>query len=131
MRYGDRLSVKWDVDPVATELKVVKFVLQPLVENALIHGIDRRRKKGFILIRIRIRDGLLELSVTDNGAGIGEAELSQIQDSLVTVQSDSHIGLRNIRQRLRLIYGEEATMTLRSRKGYWTQVRLDIPLKCD
>jgi len=126
MRYGDRLLVKWKVDEAAAELPITKFVLQPLVENSLLHGIDKRKKRGIILIRVRIAANKLLMSVTDNGMGIERSELLKVNRSIMSKGAKEHIGLQNIRQRLHLIYGERMAMELRSAYTYWTQVYIEI-----
>ncbi|RAV22909.1 cache domain-containing sensor histidine kinase [Paenibacillus contaminans] len=122
IRYGERLRVKWDIDPAARRKRIAKFVLQPIVENALLHGIDPKRKAGIVSIRIAAEGGSLMLEVTDNGAGIDSRTLERLNDA--NPASDDHVGLANIRRRLVLLYGEHVALTVSSKPGYWTKVTI-------
>ncbi|MBP1990659.1 sensor histidine kinase [Paenibacillus eucommiae] len=129
IRYGDKLKVKWAISPSAAKQQVIKFILQPLVENALIHGIDLKKGKGVIFISIQMVQQRLIVSVIDNGAGIEAAKLSAIHASLHVKAGDAHIGLRNISQRLHLIYGEKAVMQLHSKVLHWTKATIEIGME--
>ena len=93
IRFGDRLSIGLDVDPELLETTVPLFILQPLVENAIRHGIERRAGAGRIDIRARAAGGSVEISVADDGAGLSRNGVRE------------GIGLSNIRQRLEQLYG--------------------------
>jgi sensor histidine kinase YesM len=131
MRYGDKLRVKWDVPKETGHVGIMKFILQPIVENALIHGIDAGNKQGVLMIQSRFHLDKLVLTVTDNGIGMDPERIREIMDDSAPRGRDKHVGLRNIRQRLFLIYGDNARMVIRSKKNHWTQVRIEMPIEFD
>jgi two-component system, LytTR family, sensor kinase len=106
VRFGDRLQVVVDVDHATHEALVPTLILQPLVENAIEHGIATRRRGGRLEIRAAARAGNLELSVADDGAGLTDAQ--QHADT-------ARVGLRNTRARLAHLYGERGRLDLRNR----------------
>jgi signal transduction histidine kinase len=114
MRLGDRLTVDWDIDSTALQARVPSLVLQPLVENAIQHGIAPTTAPGTLRISAR-RDGdFLRLEVRDNGPG------------LARTQSTPGIGLANTRARLQRLYGERQRFELEAGEGL--TVRLQVPL---
>ena len=122
VRFGDRLTVSVDADPALRDALVPRFLLQPLVENALQHGIGRRAGPGRVSIRARERTNgagrALELNVTDDGPGLDNGRLRE------------GVGLGNTRRRLAVLYGEAAGLEL-VRDGDQTGLtaRVTLPLK--
>ncbi|WP_270169144.1 cache domain-containing sensor histidine kinase [Paenibacillus sp. SYP-B4298] len=133
-RYRDKFSVVWDVYETVLHYHVTKLLLQPLVENALYHGIKNKKGTGIIRIKIRERGGQLVLSVTDNGTGMAPNRLNQIKSKLrCSLDSSddsqtSHIGLSNTYKRLHLQFGASASLVIRSKPGWGTQVEIVVPL---
>ncbi|GIW40039.1 MAG: hypothetical protein KatS3mg076_0616 [Candidatus Binatia bacterium] len=117
-RFGDELRVQWHVDPGAGETSVPAFVLQPLVENAVRHGVSGKLGGGVVRVEALLRNGDLELRVSDTGAGI--ADSSSV--------FESGVALRNIRERLVNLYGPAYAPEVRSRPGEGTSVRIRIPV---
>jgi signal transduction histidine kinase len=115
VRFGDRLSIAVDVDPVLLDVTVPLFILQPLVENAVRHGIDRRAGAGRIDIRARAMDGYIEIGVADDGAGLSQDGIRE------------GIGLSNIRQRLEQLYGSRGSIALEGNPESGTKVTVRIP----
>jgi len=112
-RFGDRLAVEWAVTPEALPCRLPPLVLQPLVENALRHGLGARLEGGRLRISAARHNGRLELAVSDDGAGLPPRVLEGT-------------GLGNLRRRLSTLYGEAARLSLESsRPG--TTVRLELP----
>ncbi|MBW7453556.1 sensor histidine kinase [Paenibacillus sepulcri] len=128
LRYEDRLKVEIDISGEWMNARIQKLVLQPLVENSIEHGINRKR--GAELIRItasRSEHGVL-LQVWDDGAGIDPDTLASIRASLEDPQSNKdHIGLLNVHRRLRLHFGEPYGLTIDSEPGVYTSVFVLIP----
>lgn len=126
-RYGDTFRAEWKYEEAVLEANVVKFILQPLVENAVNHGIRAREDGygGIIRIRIRQKGDVLVIRVVDNGVGIGKEKLENLRRDLQegAVGLD-HIGIFNTNKRLQLAYGEDAGIWIGSRKGLGTMVRL-------
>lgn len=118
IRMGDRLSFDIDVSDEAARVELAPLLLQPLVENAVMHGIDPSEVGGRVEIRATMdADGSLGIEVRDNGVGI--------QDNAPA--SGSGVGLANIRDRLRSLYGADARLVLASNDGQGTIARLTIP----
>jgi two-component sensor histidine kinase len=115
IRFGDRLSIGVDVDPALLEATVPLFLLQPLVENAIRHGIDRRAGAGRIEIRARSVDDSIEIRVADDGAGLTQNGFRE------------GIGLSNIRLRLEQLYGARGSMSLNGNPDSGTEVAVKIP----
>ncbi|MBO9605059.1 MAG: sensor histidine kinase [Paenibacillaceae bacterium] len=131
IRYGNRLSVKWSIDAEAENERMVRFVLQPLVENALIHGIDKSERNGMLFIGVSVREGVIRLCVADNGCGLAADRLAAVRESLADKKADDHIGLRNIAQRLSLYHGDKGRMTVASKQHHWTKVEIEVPIAHD
>jgi len=104
VRFADRLTVEWAVEPGLEACLVPAFALQPLVENALRHGLADRRAPGTVRISARARDGMLELTVRDDGP-----------DGPATAHGGAGIALKNLRARLARLHGSAATLELRPR----------------
>lgn len=118
-RYGDRLRVAWDVEPGADQARIPGLLLQPLVENAVAHGIAPLARGGTVTIRAGRLDRRLLVEVEDDGTGAGRAGEDLIQDD--------H-GLGNVRRRLAALYGEEATLQiLPGTTGRGTRARIAMP----
>ncbi|OFW16126.1 MAG: hypothetical protein A3F70_02855 [Acidobacteria bacterium RIFCSPLOWO2_12_FULL_67_14] len=119
VRFGSNLGVRKEISPDTTELIVPSMILQPLVENSIKHGLARKIGPGSIVIRSWREPGLVVLEVEDDGMGF-------LTDRLDEPMSTG-IGLANVRERLRVIYGATSQLTLTSEPGAGTRVRLEIP----
>jgi LytS/YehU family sensor histidine kinase len=118
-RFGGRLRVAWEVDPAARDARVPGLLLQPLVENAVAHGIAPLARGGTVTIRAGREDGRLAVEVEDDGAGVGTADLDLVRDD--------H-GLGNVRRRLDALFGSQATLRiLPGPEGRGTRARIAMP----
>ncbi|WP_232510314.1 cache domain-containing sensor histidine kinase [Paenibacillus crassostreae] len=146
VRYSSKLAYSIDADPQLQELFVLKLLLQPIVENAIYHGIKERRGPGHITIEVAERTGNLYLIVKDNGAGIPPERLSMIRRKLESVggESDASItehhllggegsgyGILNVQARIRLTYGQEYGLQVDSELGVGTTVTVRHPIVRD
>ena len=133
IRYRDILDFAIDVEPEALDATMLKLTLQPLVENALYHGIKNKRSGGVITVRgRRWDDNRLLVEVSDNGIGMTAEKVAQLRTALASegfAGSDSGFGLCNVNQRVKLYYGKQYGLTLESEYGQGTRVLLDIPLQ--
>lgn len=118
-RFKDRLRVTYDVDASTHDALVPNLVLQPLVENAIKHGVGRTTRGVSIEIRCRCVDDAIELAVLDDGVGIGASPRG----------SGNGIGLRNVRQRLERMYDHGASLELVPGEGAGTVARVRIPFE--
>lgn len=133
VRYRNKFTVQFDTDPAALELSAVKLTVQPLLENAIYHGMELMDGEGEITVRTRVKDGRLWIAVEDNGDGI-EPELCarllsrEAGDSAPKVSfRGSGIGLRNVDERIRLAFGQEFGLAIHSRLGWGTIVEACLP----
>lgn len=116
IRYGDKFDYSLDFPDEIMERKVPKFVLQPLVENAIVHGIEPKNGPGRINMTGKIEDGFINIKIEDNGVGMDTNALR-----------DDSIGIQNVRQRIRLKYGEPYGLYFESEPGMGTRVTVLLP----
>jgi len=116
VRLSDRLQVEWSIDDRARSALVPDLVMQPLVENAIRHGVARRAEAGRLAISARVVAGALEISVGDDGAWIEPSEREGV-------------GLSNTRERLRTLYGDAASVTISAPPEGGTEVLLKLPYR--
>lgn len=128
-RFGSEFEYELDVEEAALMVQVPKLIIQPIVENACIHGLEKSEKQGKIYVRIKKDKQKLCCIIQDNGVGIKEEKLKLILDNLNSEESKSGkmIGIRNIYQRLRLYYGTNFDFSIDSIEGKGTTVKLLIP----
>jgi two-component system, LytTR family, sensor kinase len=120
IRFGrDKLQIFKEVDEETLEEFIPSMVLQPIVENAIKHGLAPRLEGGQIHLRSHRRDGRLLIEIEDNGMGIPAERLAEVYGG--------GIGISNVHERLRLLYGDQFKMDIRSRAGEGTQIHLEIP----
>jgi two-component system sensor histidine kinase YesM len=127
MRYRDLMEYKIDIPDQLKFFTLPKLTLQPLVENALYHGIKNRRRKGYIRVTGREQDGCIILEVEDDGAGMTCERLEEVRASLEEEGSIEGFGLRAVHRRLRILFGNGYGLTLESTPDIGTRVILTIP----
>jgi len=127
IRFGERLVVEFDVEISIAHTTVPSLILQPLVENAIKHGIAPKVGKSRILVQAKRRDGLILLSVEDDGVGLF-ANGSQLGQSLSGACSGAGVGLQNVRERLHTMYGATASLSLVNLPGGGSRATLEIPV---
>ena len=130
-RYRDILEYEMDIPEELEEYQILKLTLQPLVENALYHGIKNKRGLGHILVSGKKQGDHLVFTVRDNGKGMDPERLAYVQrlisGELKDEDAPSGFGLFNVNQRLQLNYGPEYGLILASEEGEWTEVNAIIP----
>ena len=127
IRYNEKFDYEFIVDEEVMDYKVVKLSLQPLIENAIYHGINTEYDQGKILIRAFKKDNKLMLEVEDDGYGIPDEKIEELYQNIKYKQNGTSIGLRNVFQRLKLYYGDNADLIIESELDEKTIVRLEIP----
>jgi two-component system sensor histidine kinase YesM len=128
MRYRDLMEFNIDIPDQMKNFILPKLTLQPLVENALYHGIKIRRRKGLISVTGKVQDDSLILEVTDDGSGMTEERLREMQASLVEKVSDG-FGLRTVHQRIQILFGGEYGLTMESSPDVGTRIIVRIPMQ--
>lgn len=131
MKYGDKFEYVLDIQPEILNYPIRKLTLQPLVENALHHGIQNKSGKGMILISGRAENGRIHFEVRDTGAGMAPQRLEQVRKSMEQQEEYKQVsfGLRNVYSRLKLYYKGEAGLEIRSEPGQGTTVSVDLPME--
>lgn len=129
-RYEDKLNYTVDCDSAAEKYKIIKLILQPIVENAIYHGIKEKRGPGRIEIRVSAVGRCLRLSVRDDGAGMPPENVVILNDILSGKRvNDLHgYGLQNVSERLKMAYGKQYGLKIESRLGQYTLVEAVLPL---
>lgn len=131
-RFGDRLVVVSRVDPASTNLLVPPFILQPLVENAVKHGIGPKMEGGTVWVTARLAAGRLALEVRDDGVGMPANRCRQVLAGGEQDDQDGGglgIGLRNVSDRLHSLYGEDHFLDITSAPGRGTTVTIRLPIR--
>ena len=131
IRYEDKLDYEIQFEEKILNYKLIKLILQPLVENAIYHGIKEKRGKGKILITGEIEGDLLCFTVKDNGKGIEEELLNKINKMLVNSnekENEIGYGIFNVNERIRLTYGEKYGLIYKSTYGKGTIVQVRHPI---
>lgn len=131
VRYQDILDYDIQIEPEIYPYEILKLTLQPLVENALYHGIKTKRAKGMILVTGKMEDDKIYFDVKDNGVGMNEAELASLRSKILKPckETDSGFGLANVNERIRMNFGLEYGITIHSKQGEGTLVQVVIPAR--
>jgi two-component system, sensor histidine kinase YesM len=111
IRYGDIFKVQYNIQPGAGRCEIMKLTLQPIIENAIFHGLSKRSSNGVLKINAKVEDDKLIIQIIDNGPGITTERLKELENKAPREGSGS-IGLRVIRERLALNYGDEAKFVI-------------------
>lgn len=122
------IETDFQIDEEARGCLILKLLLQPIVENAVIHGFSNRMEDGLLCIRIRRQDGLLFIDVSDNGNGMDEANVQKIMhEETKNKNTFLRVGIKNIIERLHLQYGDDADFTIMSAPDCGTTVHITFP----
>lgn len=123
VRFGaDKLRVEKEIDPRTLEILVPSILLQPLIENSIKHGLEPRIHGGTVTLRSRLAGERVLIEVADDGVGISERPASALK------RTGSGIGMQNVRERLEVLYGDQAHFTVVSNPGRGTLVSIEIPV---
>lgn len=131
-RYNRKLEVNLEVEESFLDYEVPKLILQPLIENAIKYALDEVPGNKLLGIQIRKKDKTLEITVYDNGKGIAKEKLKTINEDLKAMEKQDEferIGLRNVNQRLKLMYGPEYGLDIKSIENFGTAVKIKIPVQ--
>lgn len=128
MRYKDKLEYSIEVSPEINHIMIIKFALQPLVENAIYHGLKYKETKGNLNIRGYERGKKAYITIADDGIGMDEETLEHIFDETKKEYKSNGVGVPNVQKRLQLYYGSEYGLSYISRKGVGTVVTVTVPL---
>lgn len=127
-RFGNRIKYHIFVEDDLKKLLVLPLIMQPIVENSIIHGLERKENGGIIDISVRKWEGNMVIAIADDGLGMRPEELMHIREKLNSYQENGkHIGISNVHQRIRLKYGEAYGVTIDSKEGKGTKVEIRLP----
>jgi two-component system LytT family sensor kinase len=121
VRFGSKLRVVKEIDPETLPVLVPSILLQPLIENSIKHGLEPRINGGTITLRSRLDGDRVSIEVSDDGVGIGNRPRSALH------RSGAGIGIQNVRERLEVLYGNQASFNVESSPGRGTRVSIEIP----
>ncbi len=130
VRYYDIFDVIWDVKENFMNKKVIKLILQPIIENSVYHGIRPLKEKGIIVIKATQQKGKMVILVQDNGVGMPTEVVQDINEKMSKMNEfeSEHIGLYNVNQRIKLVFGDDYGVSIISDYGKGTKVRLVLPM---
>lgn len=131
IRHNGNILVEFDVQESVKSYFIPKMLLQPIVENAVLHGFETITREGILKIKISESGEFLYISVMDNGEGLAEPKLAELSAELKCCLGENyeqleHIGLVNIHQRIKLLYGDACGLTIDSQKGVGTNITIKI-----
>lgn len=129
--YRDKIHLEFDVDEALADAVVPKLILQPLVENAIVHGIEPKLTPGFIRVKASCRGKDMAVEITDDGVGI---EPERLKDGLLVMDgapdfSHTKVGVMSVHKRIRILYGADYGLYIESAPGKGTCVRLNMPIR--
>ncbi len=125
VRFGaEKLRVVKEIDPATLEVLVPCMLLQPLIENSIKHGLEPRLQGGTIIVRSRIQGAAMVVEVEDDGVGMAEGRAREVGFP----SRGAGIGMRNVRERLEVLYGNSARFGSLQPAGRGTRVTLEIPM---
>ena len=127
MRYKDKLEFQIEVDSSILYIPLIKLVLQPIIENAIYHGLKYKESKGLLIVKGFMKDGNAVLQVSDDGVGMDEETLAHIYDKHKVNYHSNGVGVYNVQKRLKLYYGEDYGITYTSELGKGTTATITIP----
>jgi two-component system, sensor histidine kinase YesM len=130
-RYGDRLTYELKIDPLSKTVLIPPLIIQPIVENAVIHGLENSRSGGHVCVETKAIEGGILVHITDNGVGINEEKQEAISKMLheQSQHDEERIGLKNVHQRLQLTFGEKTGLSIDSKLNTGTKISFVIPLE--
>lgn len=138
-RFGEKVNLRVDFSGEILDFRMPRLLIQPLVENSIHHGIEKRKelKRGFVYLKGYFDQGTAVIEVIDNGIGLPEARVEALNRRFETLQvveppardqqERKSLGLENVCSRVKLYYGDEYGITVKSRQGYYTRVILKAP----
>ena len=119
VRFGEKLKFRKDVEPETLDMQLPSMLLQPLIENCIKHGLSSKVDGGSITLRATRAADRLHLLIEDDGVGIAEAEMATLLDR--------GIGVSNVNERLKVLFGDDFRMEIHSRPGEGTRIQIEVP----
>lgn len=127
MRYKDKMEFQIEVEPGIENVSIIKLVLQPIIENAIYHGLKYKESLGLLQVRGYEKDNHVVIEISDNGVGMDEETLQHIFKRHKVDYHSNGVGVYNVQKRLQLYYGSEYGITYHSKRGAGTTATITIP----
>jgi len=129
-RYGESFKVDYEIDEALLDYKIPKFTMQPIIENAVFHGLEPKSGIGMILIKVTAEGSNILISITDNGIGMTVTEIERVLKTELQERKDSMngLGVKNVDERIKLIMGTGYGVEIKSIYGEYTTVTIRIPM---
>ena len=133
IRYGNKIQYKCEMEKETEKLLVPALIIQPLVENAIFHGIEAKNEEGIIIVESSVEGEILNITVSDDGLGMSEKRLDCLRKSLKSDENRTGrtIGIFNVLNRIRIYFGQEYGLTVDSMEGIGTTITIRLPLQRD
>ncbi len=128
IRYGSNIDFKFDIPQNLLKSSIMQMLVQPIVENAVYHGLDNGSIKGKVIIKCYSDNNKLIIKVMDNGKGIKDSHIGKMRENLNKSSLCEKIGILNVQSRIKLFYGNEFKVSIESELGKGTSVTIRIPL---
>ncbi len=138
-RFEDKITLNKEINPQVLYVKIPRLLIQPLIENAVYHGVENNRGKGIISLVADITNDLITIEVIDNGNGISSEELIKLNNGLsmdnntyfksLNSKKDKSIGIENVNRRIKLFYGEKYGLKIESKVNIYTKVSVTLPVQ--
>jgi len=130
VRYAGAVQVHWDIEEAVLHCKVLSLTLQPLIENAIQHGLRKKRYQGHITISGIQKDEIIYLTVEDDGVGMEQSECAALNEELLKQyeQVCDHVGIRNVNQRIKILFGEDYGICVNSKEEGGLAVHVTLPV---
>lgn len=132
LRFGDKIQYSEQLEAESEKLQVLHFSLQPLIENAFVHGLERSSRSGLLEVSSQLSGDDLWIEVKDNGVGMEESQLQQLRNRLAQPSDtldETHIGVKNVHDRIVFYFGDPYGIEIDSQLGEGTTVRIRIPAR--
>lgn len=132
-RFGDRITSEMKVEQdVDIKAYILPLIIQPFVENAFVHGLEEKEKDGKLWVHVYKKEMKIYIEIKDNGIGMDYYELGHLRKMLRDENGDqNHIGIRNVNQRIRILYGSDYGVQVDSQKNMGTKVTINIPYQME
>lgn len=127
MRYKDKLEFRIEVEPSILNIRLIKLVLQPVIENAIYHGLKYKESRGLLLVKGFMKNGNAVLQVIDDGVGMDQETLDHIYERHKVDYHSNGVGIYNVQKRLQLYYGNEYGIVYERKPGEGTTATITIP----
>ena len=130
IRYEDRFEVIYNIEEETLKIMLPKITLQPIVENAIYHGIKPTNKKCILTIKSFLLEDKVFIEISDDGIGMDEEKSENINKELQTeyIKEENHIGIKNVNQRIKLTFGENYGIEIKSKLNIGTSIIISVPL---